>query len=137
MFDEQQESQGDLSALEQEAHRQALRENAKRVFRESDLPNLLQTLNQDELKGRGTFEPYDTFVMFRWGTQSTRRHLWIEVRGNNICFRLLPHRKCAHTAPQCDGEYHILTSAMWTDRQFLQDELKRYYDRPVAETSSD
>ncbi len=126
-----------LDAQEEEARRQAVRENAKRVFRDSGLPELLQAINRDLLKNRGHFEEYDSLVLLRWGTQSTRRHLWIEVRGSTICFRLLPHRKCAHAAPLCDGEYHIFTSAMWSDRQLLHTELQKYYNRPVAETSSD
>jgi hypothetical protein len=76
-------------------------------------------------------------VLFRWGTPSTLRHIWVEVQGNTLCFRLRPHRKCAASAPLCDGEYHTFTSIMWLDRPFLQTELKKYYDRPVAETSSD
>lgn len=120
-----------------EVQRQAIRENAKRVMRESGMPQLLQALNRDLLKGRGTFEEYDSLVLLKWGTQSTRRHLWIEVRDSTICFRLLPHRKCAHTAPLCDGEYHIFTSTMWSNRALLARELQRYYDHPVAEASSD
>ena len=126
-----------LDEKEQEARRLAVRENAKHVLRESGLPQMLQSINKNLLKGRGHFEEYDSFILFRWGTPWTLRHLWIEVRGNTILFRLQPHRKCAHVAPVCDGEYHLLTSAMWSDHAFLQSELKKYYDRPVAETSSD
>src|SRR5262245_45375504 len=82
------EGDGSLDVVEQEARRQAIRENAKRILRESGLPELLQALNRDLLKGRGTFEEYDSLILLRWGTQSTRRHLWIEVRGSTICFRL-------------------------------------------------
>src|SRR5262245_5265946 len=103
-----------LETAEQEAHRQAVYENAKRGLLESGLPEMLQMINRDLLKGRGFFEEYDSLVLLRWGTQSTRRHLWIEVRGNTICFRLLPHRKCTRAAPSCDGEYHVFTSAMWS-----------------------
>jgi hypothetical protein len=49
----------------------------------------------------------------------------------------LPHRTCASPIPLCDGEYHTFTRDMWTNRVLLQSELKRYYDRPVAESSSD
>ncbi len=126
-----------LDEVELEARRVAVRENAKLVFRQSGLAEMLQGINKNLLKGRGRFEEYDSFVLFRWGTASTLRHLWIEVRGNTILFRLQPHRKCAHAAPLCDGEYHTFTSAMWSDHNFLQAELKKYYDRPVAESSSD
>ncbi len=122
---------------EREAQRIAVRENAKHVLRESGLAEMLQGINKNLLKGRGHFEEYDSLILFRWGTPWTLRHLWIEVRGSSILFRLQPHRKCAHAAPVCDGEYHTLTSAMWSDHAFLQSELKKYYDRPVAETSSD
>ncbi len=122
---------------EQEARRLAARENAKHILRESGLAEMLQAINRNLLKGRGHFEEYDTTILFRWGTQSTLRHMWIEVRDNTIRFRLQEHRKCAGSAPLCDGEYHTFTSAMWLNRPFLQSELKKYYDRPVAETSSD
>jgi hypothetical protein len=119
------------------ARRTAVRENAKHVLRESGMAEMLQAINKNILKGRGRFEEYDSLILFRWGTASTLRHLWIEVRGNTLLFRLQPHRKCKQDAPICDGEYHLFTSAMWSDRRFLQAELKKYYDRPVAETSSD
>ena len=127
----------DLNLQEQEARRLAARENAKHILRESGLAEMLQAINRNLLKGRGHFEEYDTMILFRWGTQSTLRHMWIEVRDNTIRFRLQEHRKCASPAPLCDGEYHTFTSAMWSNRLFLQSELKKYYDRPVAETSSD
>ena len=126
-----------LHEQEREARRVAIRENAKLVFRESGLARMLQEINRNLLKGRGRFEEYDSMVLFRWGTQSTLRHMWVEVRGNTLCFRLHPHRKCVASAPLCDGEYHTFTSAMWSDRLFLQTEVKKYYDRPVAETSAD
>ncbi|GHO84513.1 hypothetical protein [Dictyobacter formicarum] len=126
-----------LDEQEREAQRLSVRENAKHVLRESGLAEMLQSINRNLLKGRGHFEEYDSLVLFRWGTHSTRRHMWIEVRGSSILFRLHPHRKCAPAAPVCDGEYHTLTSAMWSDREFLKAELKKYYDRPVAETSVD
>ena len=126
-----------LDAQEQEARRLAARENAKYILRESGLAEMLQAINRNLLKGRGHFEEYDSMILLRWGTQSTLRHMWIEVRENTIRFRLQEHRKCAHPAPFCDGEYHTFTSTMWSNRLFLQSELKKYYDRPVAETSSD
>jgi hypothetical protein len=133
-----QESDTDLfAAQEAEAHRLAIRENAKHILRESGLAEMLQSVNKNILKGRGHFEEYDTLILFRWGTQSTRRHLWIEVRGNTLLFRLHPHRKCSTPAPLCDGEYHTFTSSMWSDHAFLAAELKKYYDRPVSETSAD
>lgn len=131
--------EADLELLEQEteAQRIAVRENAKRVLRESGLAALLQTINKDELRRRGTFEEYDSMVLLRWGTGYTRRHLWIEVQGNTIRFRFAPHRKCSASAPLCDGEYHTFPSAMWANPDFLRDELYKYYRKPVAESSSD
>ncbi|GAC1614061.1 MAG: hypothetical protein NVS4B9_01740 [Ktedonobacteraceae bacterium] len=126
-----------LDEKEREARRLSVRENAKHVLLESGLSEMLQGINKNLLKGRGHFEEYDSLVLFRWGTPWTLRHLWIEIRGSSILFRLQPHRRCAHAAPLCDGEYHTLTIAMWSDRMFLQSELKKYYDRPVAEASSD
>ncbi len=130
-------SDGILEQQERESRRQEIRENAKRVFRESGIAEMLQAINRNILKGRGHFEEYDSLVLFRWGTSSTLRHLWIEVDGNMLRFRLHPHLKCNQSAPLCDGEYHTFTSAMWSDRAFLSSELKKYYDRPVAESSSD
>ncbi|MGZ3626202.1 MAG: hypothetical protein ACXVDN_00840 [Ktedonobacteraceae bacterium] len=126
-----------LSAEVDEAQRQAIRENAKRVLQESGLAEMLKTLNKNTLKGRGSFYEFDSMLLFKWGTSSTRRHMWIEVNGNTIRFRLAPHRKCAITAPICDGEYHTFTSAMWVNQSFLLNELNDYYARPIAETSSD
>ncbi len=135
--DQQLESDTHLDVQEREARRLAARENAKHILRESGLAEMLQAINRNLLKGRGHFEEYDSMILLRWGTQSTLRHMWIEVRENTIRFRLQEHRKCAHPAPFCDGEYHTFTSTMWSNRLFLQSELKKYYDRPVAETSSD
>jgi hypothetical protein len=126
-----------LSVEVDEAQRQAVRENAKRVLQESGLAEMLKTLNKNALKGRGSFYEYDSMILLKWGTSYTRRHLWVEVNGNTIRFRLAPHRKCTFTAPICDGEYHTFTSAMWADREFLLNELNKYYTRPIAETSSD
>jgi hypothetical protein len=127
----------DFDEKEREANRLALRENAKRVLRDSGLAEMLQSINKNLLKGRGWFEEYDTMVLFKWGTGYTRRHIWIEVQGNTLRFRLIPHRKCSSPAPQCDGEYHTFSGPMWANKLFLQAELKKYYDKPVAETSSD
>jgi hypothetical protein len=126
-----------LSVEADEAQRQAIRENAKRVFQESGLAEMLKTLNKNALKGRGSFYEYDSMILLKWGTSYTRRHMWIEVNGNTIRFRLAPHRKCTITTPICDGEYHTFTSAMWADRDLLLHELHNYYNRPIAETSSD
>lgn len=126
-----------LSNEVDEARRQAVRENAKRVLQESGLAEMLKTLNRTALKGRGSFQEFDSMIILRWGTRYTRRHIWVEIDGNTIRFRLTPHRKCAITAPLCDGEYHTFTSAMWANRQLLQSELDKYYAKPVAETSSD
>ncbi len=133
----QTERETTLSAEEAEARRQAIRENAKRVLRDSGLAEMLLAINKNQLKGRGTFDEYDSMILFRWGTSITRRHIWVEVQGNTIRFRLAPHRKCAAIAPLCDGEYHTFTSTMWANRDFLATELKKYYDKPVAESSSD
>jgi hypothetical protein len=126
-----------LSEEADEARRLAVRENARRVMRESGMAEMLRTLNNNALKGRGTFHEYDSMVLLRWGTSTTRRHLWIEVSGNTIRFRLTPHRRCSASRPLCDGEYHTFTGPMWADRAFLLSELDKYYAKPVAETSSD
>ena len=126
-----------LSSEADEAQRLALRENAKQVLQESGLAEMLKTLNKNALKGRGSFYEYDSMILLKWGTSYTRRHVWVEVKGNTIRFRFAPHRKCAMTAPICDGEYHTFTSAMWADRELLLNELNKYYARPIAETSSD
>ncbi len=120
-----------------EAQRQAVRENARRVLQESGLAEMLKTLNRNALKGRGSFQEFDSLIVFRWGTAYTRRHLWIEIAGNTIRFRMNPHLRCSGSAPLCDGEYHTFTSAMWTNHTFLLSELNKYYAKPVAESSSD
>jgi hypothetical protein len=129
--------EGVMSSETDEAHRLAVRENAKQVLQESGLAEMLKTLNKNALKGRGSFYEYDSMILLKWGTSYTRRHIWVEVKGNTIRFRLSPHRKCAITAPICDGEYHTFTSAMWADRELLLNELNKCYARPIAETSSD
>jgi hypothetical protein len=134
---EQNEVDQFSSAEEIEARRQAVRENARRVFRESGLAEMLRVINKDQLKGRGKFEEYDSIVLFKWGTGYTRRHIWVEVNGNTIRFRLAQHRQCSAPVPLCDGEYHTFTSAMWADRNLLYSELQKYYAKPVAESSDD
>lgn len=134
---EEKQLESILSSEVDEARRLAVRENAKRVLQESGLAEMLKTLNKNALKGRGSFHEYDSMILLRWGTSYTRRHIWVEINGNTIRFRLAAHRQCAITAPLCDGEYHTFTSAMWADRKLLQDELNKYYAKPVAETSSD
>ena len=134
---EEKHSESILSSEADVAQRLALRENAKQVLQESGLAEMLKTLNKNALKGRGSFYEYDSMILLKWGTSYTRRHVWVEVKGNTIRFRLAPHRKCAMTAPICDGEYHTFTSAMWADRELLLNELNKYYARPIAETSSD
>lgn len=126
-----------LSEEADEARRQAVRENAKSILRESGLADMLKTLNRTALKGRGSFQEYDSLILLRWGTSTTRRHLWIEINGSTIRFRLNPHLTCSAPAPLCDGEYHTFTSAMWADRDLLHDELNKYFAKPVAESSSD
>ena len=120
-----------------EEQKKVVRENAKRILRDSGLAEMLQSINKNLLKGRGWFEEYDSTVIFKWGTGTTRRHIWVDVDGTSIRFRLLPHLKCTNSIPLCDGEYHTFTSQLWANKQLLQMELKKYYDRPVAETSSD
>ncbi len=134
---EEKDFESILSSEADEARRLAVRENAKRVLQESGLAEMLKTLNKNALKGRGSFYEYDSTVLLKWGTSYTRRHIWVEVDGNAIRFRLAPHRKCAITAPICDGEYHTFAGTMWVDRRLLQSELYKYYLKPIAETSSD
>ena len=134
---ENREEERTLNDQEFEARRLALRENAKRVLRESGLAQMLQEINKSELRKRGTFEEYDTLVLLKWGTGYTRRHIWVEVNGNTIRFRLTPHRICPNSIPLCDGEYHTFTSQMWSNSDLLRLELYKYYRKPVAESSDD
>ena len=133
----QDEVEGILNEEEIEARRLAERENARRVLRDSGLAQMLQEINKDELKRRGKFEEYDSMILLKWGTGYTRRHIWIEINGNSIRFRLSPHRKCTSPIPLCDGEYHTFTSQMWVNTDLLRQELYKYYKKPVAESSSD
>jgi hypothetical protein len=133
----QDEVEGTLNEEEIEARRLAERENARRVLRDSGLAQMLQEINKDELKRRGKFEEYDSMILLKWGTGYTRRHIWVEINGNSIRFRLSPHLKCASPIPLCDGEYHTFTSQMWVNPDLLRQELYKYYKKPVAESSSD
>ena len=51
--------EGVMSSETDEAHRLAVRENAKQVLQESGLAEMLKTLNKNALKGRGSFYEYD------------------------------------------------------------------------------
>jgi hypothetical protein len=125
------------ASLDDAARRQALRENARRVLRASGVPEMLISLNRTALKGRGTFEEYDTGVIFRWGTGYTRRHIWVDVSGDSVRFRLREHLRCRAPIPACDGEYHTFTPEMWGDRSAIEREIRRGYEHPVAESSED
>ena len=135
--EENKSNEQTLSEQEIAAARLALRENAKRVLRESGLAQMLQEINKNELRRRGQFEEYDSLVLLKWGTGYTRRHIWAEVKGNTNLFRLSPHRKCTSPIPLCDGEYHTFTGQMWADSDLLRLELYKYYRKPVAESSDD
>lgn len=117
--------------------RRATRDNARRVLQESGIASLLQTLNQHALQGRGWFEEYDSGVLFKWGAGYTRRHIWIDVAGDQLRFRLRPHLTCKAPVPACDGEYHSFTAATWKRPGALLRELNRNYEHPVAESSED
>lgn len=120
-----------------EEQRQATRENARRVLRASGITELLQTLNQNALQGRGWFEEYDSGILFKWGTGYTRRHIWVDVSGDSLRFRLRPHIRCRTEIPACDGEYHTFTRQTWRIPGAVLKELNRNYKQPVAETSED
>lgn len=134
-IEEERQPGGDVAPSE--AERMARRENAKRVLRESGMAELLQTLNRQALQGRGWFEEYDSGVIFKWGSGYTRRHIWVDVSGDDLRFRLKPHIACAAPVPVCDGEYHTLTPPMWRHRGAVLRELNKNYEHPVAETSED
>src|SRR5947199_8439242 len=105
-----EEPTSSLGEQESEARRTAVRENAKRVLRDSGLAQMLQEINKDELKRRGKFEEYDSMILLKWGTGYTRRQSWIEINGNSIRFRLSPHRKCTSPIPLWDGEFQKFSS---------------------------
>src|SRR5579875_3327799 len=92
--------------LDSEAQRQAVRENARRVLQESGLAEMLKTLNRNALKGRGSFQEFDSLIVFRWGTDCTGRHMSEESGGTAIHVRIHPNLKSSEPAPLCDGEYH-------------------------------
>jgi hypothetical protein len=119
------------------ARREAIRENARRVLRSSGIPEMLRRLNHEALKGRGVFDEYDSGVIFRWGSGATRRHIWVDVNGDAVRFRLREHLRCRAPVPACDGEYHTFRPEMWGDRALIEQEIRRGYERPVAETSED
>jgi hypothetical protein len=120
-----------------EAARQALRENAKRILQESGCAAMLRALNREQLKGRGSFDEYDSGVIFKWGSWSTRRHVWVDIQGDAIRFRRMPHLKCKAAVPICDGEYHTLLREHWENRDVLREELAKNFAKPVAEPSAD
>lgn len=125
------------SAPQDEARRRAMRENARRVLRDSGVAEILQTLNRQALQGRGWFEEYDSGVIFKWGTAFTRRHIWVDVTDDQLRFRLNPHIRCANPVPACDGEYHVFTPETWRLPGAVLHEVDRNYRKPVAETSDD
>lgn len=129
----------EVDASVSETERAALRENARRVMQESHIAAVLREMNTALLKGRGWFDEYDSGVIFKWGTGITRRHIWLDIDGDDIRFRLREHRPCrpGTTAARCDGEYHVYSRAQWSNLNLLKSELKAYYDHPVAETSED
>lgn len=120
-----------------EETRRAVRENAKRVLRASGVAEILRTLNTNALQGRGKFEEYDSGVIFKWGSGYTRRHIWVDVAGDQLRFRLRPHLRCSAAVPACDGEYHSFTAATWRIPGAVLREVDRNYKHPVAETSED
>jgi hypothetical protein len=120
--------------------RDAMRANARRVLRESGVAEILQTLNKHALQGRGRFEEYDSGVLFKWGEKYTTRHIWVDVAGDRLRFRLKPHIRCKATvagAAVCDGEYHSFTAATWRIPNAVLREVDANYKRPVAESSDD
>ncbi|HEX9038417.1 MAG TPA: hypothetical protein VF808_15650 [Ktedonobacterales bacterium] len=125
------------STSDNEERRKAVRENARRVLRESGVAEILQTLNRQALQGRGWFEEYDSGALFKWGTSTTRRHIWVDVEGDTLRFRLNPHIRCSHPIPACDGEYHTFTARTWTIPGAVLREVDRNYKKPVAEPSGD
>jgi hypothetical protein len=131
--DEREPGEVERSAEE----RQALRENARRVLRESGVAEILRILNKHALQGRGHFEEYDSGVLFKWGSGYTRRHIWVDVAGNQLRFRLNPHLRCTDPVPACDGEYHSFTPETWSIPNAVLREVDRNYKHPVAETSDD
>ncbi len=137
--DETADSVSDAESDEEraEATRRAVRDNARRVLQASGVAEILQTLNRQALQGRGWFEEYDSGVIFKWGKAFTRRHIWVDVVGDQLRFRLNPHIKCSEPVPACDGEYHVFTPASWKIPGVVLREVDRAYRKPVAEASDD
>ena len=125
--------------LADDPQRAQQREHARRILGASEVPGVLREINNALLKGRGWFDEYDTGVIFKWGTWSTRRHIWIDVAGDTVRIRLREHLRCkpADTVAQCDGEYHAYSAAQAADLELMKRELKYYFDHPVAESSDD
>jgi hypothetical protein len=117
--------------------RKTMRDNARRVLRESGVAEILQTLDKHALQGRGRFEEYDSGVLFKWGEKYTTRHIWVDVAGDRLRFRLKPHIRCKAPVPQCDGEYHSFTAETWRIPNAVLREVDANYKRPVAESSDD
>ncbi len=115
------------------------REHTRRILQASRIPEIWREMNQALLKGRGWYDEYSGGVLLKWGTGYTRRHIWIDVQDEVIRFRLLQHRPCAPTLTPlaCDGEYHAMNRAQWSDLAFLKEQMKYYYDHAVAESSDD
>lgn len=134
--DARQQDSGEHDRLDALA-RQAKRDHARRVLRASGVPEILLRLNREDLKGRGTFQEYDSGVILRWGSGYTRRHIWVDVSGESLRIRLREHLRCRAPVPACDGEYHSFTPDTWGDRSLVERELRRAYERPVAESSED
>lgn len=120
-----------------EAERKAVRDNARRVLRESGAAAALQSLNKNALQGRGWFEEYDTGAIFKWGHGYTLRHIWVHVEGDQLRFRLRPHLRCTSPVPACDGEFHTFTAETWRLPGAVLREVDRNYKHPVAEASED
>ncbi len=129
----------DTMHSDDESARAALRDNARRVLQESHAAAVLQEMNRALLKGRGWFDEYDSGVIFKWGTGSTRRHIWVDIRGDDIRVRLREHRPCSPnaTVAACDGEYHSYDRRLWSSLDLLKRELHAYYEHPVSESSED
>src|SRR5947209_7669412 len=66
LTNQQEKRVGPLSEQEIEANRLAVRENARRVLRDSGLAQMLQEINKDELRRRGKFEEYDSMILLKW-----------------------------------------------------------------------
>ncbi len=117
----------------------AQHENARRILQESQIPSIWREMNRALLKGRGWVDEYDTGIILKWGTGYTRRHIWIDVDGETVRFRLRQHRRCdpKEIQAQCDGEWHSFNAEQWRNLDFMKEQMKYYYDHPVAEASDD